>query len=130
MAEVKSLDWKVVGLAVVGCYVIPVALLGIVGGVFTQSDVETPIKGWPAQWIGVIWATYFLVLPFVAGYFTAKYASHRPKFHVFLVALVGVVLIFVLSRGAPVLRVAFGVAFLAMAAVGASLQLRRKRRQE
>lgn len=130
MAELKSVDWKVVLLAVLGCYVAPLFLLGIVGGAFTQSDAGTSVKGWPALWLGVLWATLFLALPLLAGYVTAKYASHRPHLHVLLVALVGVVLIFLASRGAPALRVAFSVASLAIAALGAFMFLRRKRLQK
>ena len=127
MSSTETLDWKVIGLAILGCYVVPLVLLGVVGGVFSQSDSETPIKGWPAVWLGLLWATYFLGLPIVAGYVTARYARDRPQLHVLVVALVGVVLVFSISRGSPVLRLAFSVAFLAMAALGAVLFLRRRR---
>jgi hypothetical protein len=127
MSSSKTLDWKVIGLAILGCYVLPLLLLGLVGGVFTQSDSETPIKGWSAVWLGLLWATYFLALPIVAGYVTARYARDRPQLHVFVVALVGVVLVFSISRGSPVLRLAFSVAFLAMAALGGFLVMRGRR---
>jgi hypothetical protein len=127
MSSVKTLDWKVIGLAILGCYVLPLLLLGLVGGVFTQSDSETPVKGWPAVWLALLWATYFLGLPVVAGYVTARYARNRPELHVLLVALVGVVLVFSMSRGSPLMRLGFSVAFLAMAALGAVLFLRRRR---
>src|SRR5262245_51891453 len=104
MSSSTTLDWKVIGLAILGCYVVPLLLLGFVGGVFTQSDSETPVRGWPAIWLALLWATYFLGLPIVAGYVTARYARNRPQLHVFVVALVGVVLIFSISRGSPLLR--------------------------
>ena len=127
MSGIRTVDWKVILFAVLGCYAVPSLLLGVVGGAFIPSDTEIRIEGWRFLWLGLFWAGYLVGVPMLAGYFTARYASNRPQLHVLLVALVGIALIFGLSTGPLGPRAGVGIAFLAMVALGAFLFLRRKR---
>jgi hypothetical protein len=76
-------------------------------------------------------AGHFLLLPFLAGYFTAKYASNRPQLHVLLVTVVGYLFLLRLTfQGDPIWGHIIKVAALvATASLGAFIVLRSRRHE-
>lgn len=118
---IRHLDWKVVLLALVGCYLLPV----FVAGSLTASVSPEPVM---SERSAALFSLYGLVAylgtPIAGGYFTARFAKNRPKLHVLVVAILGFVLACASYRGPLLIVGSYAVVALCLAALGAFLRLR------
>ena len=83
--EHLRIDWRVLLFALFGCYFLPWLAWGVVLSNFVgwdEQDHGSVIGGW-------VWLGYFLLMPVLSGYFTARFARNRPQLHVAVVAVLG-----------------------------------------
>ena len=123
----RNLDWKVVLFALVGCYLLPALLLGSL----TASVSPEPVMSTRSATLFSVYVlvTYFGA-PIVGGYFTAKFATNRPKLHVLIVAALGILLASLSYRGPFLAAFLYAIAVVVLAAMGAFLRLRGHREND
>jgi uncharacterized membrane protein len=117
----RRFDWKVVIFALVSCYLLPALLFGSLTA--TTSLDSLPHEG-SAMLLSMYGLAVYVGAPIAGGYFTARFAANRPKLHVLIVAVLGVLLACLSYRG-PLLAVfAYSLVALVLATLGAFLRLR------
>src|SRR5262245_28659134 len=85
-----GVDWKVLFYAFAACYLVPLWFAGFLVSTTVTHGVQIgeSIGGWRAFALGLYWLSDQVILPAVAGYFTARYAQNRPQLHVLVVGLI------------------------------------------
>jgi len=86
MNRFHTLDWKVLFLALLGCYIIPWLVVGTLVSSMVDVDV-IGISGWKRALVNSYPVVCFVAMPFAAGCFTARFSKSRPRLHVLLVVL-------------------------------------------
>ena len=121
----RSIDLKVLGLCLLGCYFLPELLLGTFFAALASAS-----GAWIPWVIFPLLGGFLLGPPVAAGYFTARYARVLPQFHVLFVVLAGslAVAATTLQSQAFALRAAYVPASLVLVALGAVTWERQMRR--
>lgn len=115
--HLRYLDWKVLFLAVVGCYLVPWVVLGTLSSVAWTANI--------AWLMTILILAYVFAPPFAGGYFTARYARTLPQLHVLLVSAIGFLIVAIPSKTPSTwMFLGYSVAFFALAALGAFIRLR------
>jgi len=117
----RGFDWKVVFFALIGCYLLPALFLG-------SLTATTSLDSLPHEGSVILLSVYGLAVyggsPIAGGYFTARFASNRPKLHVLVVAVLGILLACLSYRGPLLAVLAYFLVALVLATLGAFLRLR------
>ncbi len=127
MNPAHRIDWKVLLFALLGCYVLPWMVFGILASATYPPDDGLPIyiTGWRKVLLGAEFALHYIGMPLAAGYFTARFSTNRPQLHVLLVALLGFGASLLVHRTAWGTHAIILVVSLAVAALGAFVRLRK-----
>jgi len=117
----RHVDWKVLLLAFVVCYLVPFQLVGIVTFAFSKSGGG--LSGVPAVAVAL---AMFLIPPLSDGYFVARYSKQLPQFHVLLSVTTFVGFFLITNRTWSALgSLLLCFAWFGLAGLGAFLRLRR-----
>lgn len=120
----KSLDWKVIALALVACYLVP----GIViAGILAVIQEGLSADAWKLT-TGVLSLIGFLVPPVSGGYLAARFAKALPWRHVIVVGVLGALLSLLAFRATPRAMVLYALASVALAAFGGYIWLQGRRK--
>lgn len=119
-SSLSRLDWKVLALALVGCYLVPGILIGGVLAAALGNAVPPHVRDGVT---GLLSLVSFFAPPVAGGYVAARFAPRAPWLHVLVVGVVGAVMSLVAFRATPRAMVAYGLASLALAAFGGYIRL-------
>jgi lysylphosphatidylglycerol synthetase-like protein (DUF2156 family) len=120
----KSLDWKVVFLALLVCYLVPGIVLAAALAVVNRTLSADALTLMTA----LLAIVSFAAPPVAGGYLTARYARSQPWRHVLIVGALGAVLSLLAFRATPRAMVLYVLASLALAAFGGYIRLQGRRR--
>jgi hypothetical protein len=121
----RTVDGKLLCLGILGCFILPWLVVGTAFGAIQglPNEIRT-------------WASPFAMLfdlagpPLFAGYIAARFARNRPQLHALLLTMLGITAYFLFGSGTTLEGVAtIGVVYLACAALGTIVALRRARRR-
>jgi len=123
----RQFDWKIVVFALLGCYLVPALVFGSIAASASSESVQ---GDWATELNVFYGLAIYIGSPIAGGYFTARFASNRPKLHVLAVAIAGISLACLSYRGSWLTVAAYVTASLLLAALGAFVYLRRQPSEE
>jgi MFS family permease len=126
-AYLKHIDWKVVVLTLLTCYVVPTVLVSTLLA-FSLQDSMAAHAGQAMASFSAFLA--LLVPPVAGGYVAARFARRLPRLQVMAVGVLGAVLSLVAFRLSPRAMVVYAVASIALAALGGFIRLRSVKQDE
>jgi hypothetical protein len=126
-SSLRHLDWKVLVVALVGCYLIPAILIGTVLAAALRDVVPPHVQD---GLTGILAIIAFLFPPVTGGYVAARFAPRLPWLHVAVVGVLGAVMSLLSFRATPRAMVAYALASLALAVFGGYLRLQRAGREK
>lgn len=120
----RQLDWKVVALALVACYLVPgIVLAGVVALV---GHVASPdLRNLATALLSIV---SFLAPPVAGGYVAARFAPRAPWMHVMVIGVLGAVLSLLAFRATPRAMVLYVLASVALAAFAGFVRLGARRK--
>jgi len=119
----RAIDWKVLVLGFLGCYVLPALVVGTL--LIAISDHTGAIPNWGALAVLLV---AIIFPPLAAGYFAARFAKTLPQLHALALGLLGLLPYWFSARQLSATQ--FGVVaifILGCNALGAFVWLRSKR---
>jgi len=130
MNPAHRIDWKLLCFTVLGCYVLPWAVFGVLAyATYPPNDGEPVyITGWRKVLLSAEFVLHYVGMPLAAGYFTARFSANRPQLHVLLVVLLGFGASLLVHSTAWSTHAFILVLSLSVAALGAFISLRKPAR--
>lgn len=122
--DLKSLDWKLVLLALVACYLVPGIVLAALVAVANHSLTADALTLATA----LLSIVSFLVPPVAGGYLAARYARSAAWRHVVVVGVMGALLSLLAFRASPRAMLLYVLASIALAAFGGYVRLQGRAR--
>ncbi|HET7794700.1 MAG TPA: hypothetical protein VFL64_15055 [Rhizobacter sp.] len=117
----KHIDWKLVIVVLLACYVLPTAVVGLL----FASTLHEALSGLIGQALASFVAFFGLFLPPLAsGYLAARFARQLPRLQVLAVGVLGAILSLVTFRSSPRAMAVYALACIALAALGGFIRLR------
>jgi hypothetical protein len=116
-----DIDWKLVFIALVTCYVVPWFIVGTVLVPMVAPEPQASSAGDLS--LGLLPATLLLASA-AGGYVSAKFASNRPYLHTALVVVVGACALGAAVHGSTPVKVGIVATSAVMGAIGAFFVLR------
>ncbi|MBX3619852.1 MAG: hypothetical protein KF891_07690 [Rhizobacter sp.] len=119
----NTLDWKLVLLALVACYLVPGV---VIAGVLASLRGALAGDAWTLV-TAVLAMAGFLVPPVSGGYLAARFARAAPWRHVVVVGVLGALLSLLAFRTSPRAMLLYALASVALAAFGGYIRLQGRR---
>jgi hypothetical protein len=126
LTYLRHIDWKLLLLGFLGCYVLPSILVG------TLFMAASNLPGAYAKWIGLaVIVCALLGPPLAAGYCAARFAKSLPQLHTLLLGLLGLSAVWVTTRANPILTFALvAIVSLGCNSLGAFVWMRRDQKRQ
>jgi hypothetical protein len=116
----RHLEWKLIFLALLGCFLVPAFLISTVLATVLQDAVPHGVRDGVSALLAF---AGFLLPPVLGGWFTAKYARSLPRMHVLVVGGLGAVLSLLAFHSSPRAMAAYAIATLALTFLSGSIKL-------
>jgi hypothetical protein len=123
----KHIEWKLVFLALLACYVAPAFLVGTVFAVVLHEAFPSQTGQALASFVSFV---ALLAPSMVGGYVAARFAQHLPWLQVLAVGVLGSAFSVAFFRASPRAMVVYALACIVLAGFGGFVRLRAVRRDE